>query len=70
MALLLASEDAGYLFADLDTVILDELHALVPSKRGDLLALDLARLRTLAPGLIADRALGNRRASDASCAPG
>mgnify|MGYP000320621662 CR=1 FL=1 len=52
IALLVSGEDAGYLFADLETVILDELHALVPSKRGDLLALDLARLRALAPGLV------------------
>lgn len=51
VALLLAHPDAGYLFADLKTVILDELHALSGSKRGDLLSLDLARLRTLAPGL-------------------
>jgi ATP-dependent Lhr-like helicase len=53
IALLLSHEDAPYLFADLSTVILDELHALAPSKRGDLLALGLARLRTLSPGLIA-----------------
>ena len=52
VALLISGEDAGYLFADLETVILDELHALVPSKRGDLLALGLARLRSLAPGLV------------------
>jgi ATP-dependent Lhr-like helicase len=32
--------------------VLDELHALAASKRGDLLALDLARLRSLAPGLV------------------
>ena len=31
-------------------MILDELHALAPTKRGDLLALDLARLEALAPG--------------------
>jgi len=31
--------------------VLDELHALVTSKRGDLLSLGLARLRRLAPGL-------------------
>ncbi|MBN9290225.1 MAG: DEAD/DEAH box helicase, partial [Hyphomicrobium denitrificans] len=43
VALLLSHPDAPHLFADLDTVILDELHALAPSKRGDLLALDLAR---------------------------
>ena len=40
------------MFADLRTVVLDELHALVASKRGDLLALDLARLRMLAPDLM------------------
>jgi ATP-dependent Lhr-like helicase len=52
LALLLASPDAAYIFGDLDTLILDELHALAPSKRGDLLALDIARLRTLAPDLM------------------
>ena len=50
-ALLLSAPDADRFFADLDTVILDELHALVTNKRGDLLSLGLARLRTLAPGL-------------------
>ncbi len=50
-ALLLSAPDAERFFADLDTVILDELHSLVVSKRGDLLSLDLARLRTLRPGL-------------------
>ncbi len=50
-ALLLSAPDADRFFADLDTVILDELHALVTSKRGDLLSLGLARLRSLAPGL-------------------
>ncbi len=49
IALMLSHPDAGFLFADLDTVILDELHALAPSKRGDLLALDLARLSAIAP---------------------
>ena len=49
VALLLASPDARTLFADLKRIVLDELHALVTSKRGDLLALDLARLRRLAP---------------------
>jgi ATP-dependent Lhr-like helicase len=51
LALLLASADAPYLFGSLKRVILDELHALVTSKRGDLLSLDLARLFRLAPGL-------------------
>ena len=53
VALLLAHPDAPYLFGGLKTLILDELHALAASKRGDLLALDVARLRTLAPDLVA-----------------
>jgi ATP-dependent Lhr-like helicase len=52
VALLLSHEDAPQLFGSLDTVILDELHALAGAKRGDLLALDLARLQRLAPGAI------------------
>ena len=51
LALLLASADAPYLFGSLKRVILDELHALVVSKRGDLLSLGLARLFRLAPHL-------------------
>jgi ATP-dependent helicase Lhr and Lhr-like helicase len=51
LALLLASADAPFLFGTLRRVILDELHALVTSKRGDLLSLGLARLFALAPGL-------------------
>ncbi len=51
LALLLASPDAEHLFADLRRVVFDELHAITTSKRGDLLALDLARLRTLAPAM-------------------
>ena len=51
LALLLASADAPYLFGSLRRVILDELHALVISKRGDLLSLGLARLFRLAPNL-------------------
>ena len=51
VALLLAARDARRFFAGLRTVVFDELHSLVVSKRGDMLALGLARLRTLAPGL-------------------
>ena len=51
LALLLASADAPYLFGSLRRVVLDELHALVVSKRGDLLSLGLARLFRLAPDL-------------------
>jgi ATP-dependent helicase Lhr and Lhr-like helicase len=49
LALLLASADADFLFASLKHIVLDELHAIIGSKRGDLLSLDLARLRRLAP---------------------
>lgn len=51
LALLLAHRNARKLFENLKTVVLDELHALVTSKRGDLLSLGLARLFTLAPHL-------------------
>ncbi|HEX9158901.1 MAG TPA: ligase-associated DNA damage response DEXH box helicase [Rhizomicrobium sp.] len=49
LALLLASRDATRLFANLHAVVLDELHAIHNSKRGDLLALGLARLQAIAP---------------------
>ncbi|MEO3434931.1 ligase-associated DNA damage response DEXH box helicase [Inquilinus sp. CAU 1745] len=49
LALLLSYPDAGDIFRGLRTVIVDELHALAGTKRGDLLALGLARLATLAP---------------------
>jgi ATP-dependent helicase Lhr and Lhr-like helicase len=50
LALLLSHRDAPRLFENLRAVVLDELHAIHNSKRGDLLALDLARLSKLAPG--------------------
>ena len=49
VALLLSHPDAPRFLAGLRTVILDELHALAPTKRGDLLSLGLARLATIAP---------------------
>ena len=51
LALLIASNDARRFFEDLRYVVLDELHSLVTSKRGHLLALGLARLRTFVPEL-------------------
>ena len=50
LALLIAHPRAPQMFEHLKTVVLDELHALYNSKRGDLLALGLARLSQLAPG--------------------
>ncbi|HEV7636137.1 MAG TPA: ligase-associated DNA damage response DEXH box helicase, partial [Bradyrhizobium sp.] len=55
LALLLSSDDAPFLFSSLRRIVLDELHALVTSKRGDLLSLGLARLWRLAPQM---RAIG------------
>ena len=48
-ALLLSSRDAERFFGHVKAVVLDELHALHNSKRGDLLSLGLARLQVLAP---------------------
>ena len=51
LALLLSYPDAPRMFAGVSRVIVDEIHALAESKRGDQLMLCLARLSTLAPGL-------------------
>lgn len=51
LSLLLSYPDAARLFAGLDSVIIDEIHAFAADKRGDLLALSLARLQAMRPGL-------------------
>jgi ATP-dependent Lhr-like helicase len=51
LALFCAWEGARAYFESLSCVIIDEAHAVWPSKRGDLLALDLARLQRFAPRL-------------------
>ncbi|MFM7336554.1 MAG: DEAD/DEAH box helicase, partial [Tabrizicola sp.] len=51
LALLLSYEDAPRIFAGLQRVIVDEIHALAESKRGDQLVLQIARLQALNPGL-------------------
>jgi ATP-dependent Lhr-like helicase len=52
LSLMLASKHAPNLLGDLRFVVLDELHSLVTSKRGNLLSLALARLWRLNPGLV------------------
>ncbi|MEQ1498649.1 MAG: ligase-associated DNA damage response DEXH box helicase [Novosphingobium sp.] len=51
LSLLLSYPEAEGLFAGLRRVVIDEVHALAPSKRGHLLALSLARLQALAPAM-------------------
>ena len=51
LSLLLSYPDAALMFADLQTVIIDEVHAFATQKRGDLLSLSMARLQTINPGL-------------------
>jgi len=51
LALLLSYPDSASLFAGLQRVVIDEIHAFATSKRGDLLALSLARLQALSPAM-------------------
>ncbi|MEQ8397943.1 ligase-associated DNA damage response DEXH box helicase [Thalassobaculum sp.] len=49
LALLISYPDAEVIFGNLRCVVIDELHALAGTKRGELLALALARITRLAP---------------------
>jgi len=49
LALLIADPRAGEMFGTLKSIIIDEAHALAGTKRGDQLALCIARLKRLAP---------------------
>ncbi|WP_420705625.1 ligase-associated DNA damage response DEXH box helicase [Porphyrobacter sp. AAP60] len=49
LSLLLSYPESADLFAGLKRIVIDEVHAFATDKRGDLLALSLARLHALAP---------------------
>ncbi|RYH01146.1 ligase-associated DNA damage response DEXH box helicase [Salipiger sp. IMCC34102] len=51
LALLTSYEDAPRIFAGLQRIVVDEIHALAESKRGDQLMLALSRLQALCPDL-------------------
>ncbi len=51
LSLLLTYPESASLFASVERVVIDEVHAFASGKRGDLLALALARLLMLAPKL-------------------
>ena len=51
LSLLLSYPDAPLIFANLRTIVVDEVHAFATGKRGDLLSLCMARLQLLSPGL-------------------
>ncbi|MBW6528042.1 ligase-associated DNA damage response DEXH box helicase [Sphingomonas sp. RHCKR7] len=49
LSLLLSYPDSFTMFAGLRAIVVDEVHAFATGKRGDLLALCMARLQTIAP---------------------
>ena len=51
LSLLLSHPDSTLLFENLKTIVVDEVHAFATGKRGDLLALCMARLQAFAPDL-------------------
>ena len=50
-ALLISYEDAPRIFSNLKRILVDEIHALSESKRGDQLVLALSRVQAIAPAL-------------------
>ena len=51
LSLLLSYPDSFLMFANLKTIVVDEVHAFATQKRGDLLSLCMARLQMIAPAL-------------------
>ncbi len=51
LALLISYEDAPRIFSNLKRVVIDEIHALIESKRGDQLMLALSHVQAIAPSV-------------------
>ncbi len=68
VALLLSSDDAPFLFSSLKRIVLDELHALVTSKRGDLLSLGSGAALAAGAATARDRPVGGRGRAGQACA--
>src|SRR3546814_6306109 len=51
LSLLLSYPDSFAMFAQVRTIVVDEVHAFATGKRGDLLALSMARLQRIAPAM-------------------
>jgi len=51
LSLLLSYPDSFTMFANLKSVVVDEIHGFAKEKRGDLLSLSMARLQMIAPNL-------------------
>jgi len=49
LEIMLAWPEAEHIFSSVKTIIIDEIHALAGTKRGDLLSLSLAALRAITP---------------------
>lgn len=51
LSLLISYPDSFLMFANLKTIVIDEVHAFATQKRGDLLSLCMARLQAISPGM-------------------
>ncbi len=51
LSLLISYPDSFLMFANLKTIVIDEVHAFATQKRGDLLSLCMARLQAISPAM-------------------